>query len=58
MKSCSFSQNLIPSSLINTQHTDAIYTSRPLSALISTVNLPKKRKIEELSLKTDNRDGK
>ena len=41
-----------------TQHSNAIYTSRPLSALISTVNPPKKRKVEELSLKTDNGDGK
>ena len=36
----------------NTQHSGAIYTGRPLGALISTANASKKRIIEELDVKT------
>lgn len=44
----SSSANINPT---NSQHPGAIYTSRPISALISTastVNVPRKRNIEEL----------
>ncbi|RIA85193.1 hypothetical protein C1645_782417, partial [Glomus cerebriforme] len=38
----------------NTQHSGAIYTSRSLSALISTVNSSRKHKIEELDIEIQN----
>ena len=40
-----------------TQHPGAVYTSRPISALISAVNSSKKHKNEESNLETYN-DGK
>ncbi|RIA92251.1 kinase-like domain-containing protein [Glomus cerebriforme] len=40
----------IQSSTIGSSHSGGIYTSRPLSALISTVNESRKHKIEELDI--------
>ncbi|RIA95077.1 kinase-like domain-containing protein [Glomus cerebriforme] len=40
----------------NIQHPGAIYTSRSLNALISTVNVSRKHKIEELNNKTQDSD--
>ena len=39
---------------MNTQHSNAIYTSKPLSKLISTVNSSRKRNIEELKIEIQN----
>ena len=54
-------QNLNPiihNSLI-TQHSGAIYTSRPISALITAATSSRKRNIEELDIEThDNNSGK
>ena len=55
--SCSFSRNLIQS-FPTIQHPDAIYTSRPISALISAANSSRKRKSEESNLETNDNDGK
>ena len=57
MKSCSSSQSLIEDS-VATQHPGAIYTSRPISALITAVASSKRRKIEQIDLETCNNDGK
>jgi len=60
MRSCPSPQNLIQSSS-TTQHPGAIYTSRPISAIISAVNSSKKIKIEEFEefyLENHSDDGK
>ena len=46
---------MLSSSSSDTQHQNAIYTSRPLSKLISaTVNASKKRNIDESNIETQN----
>jgi len=49
-----FRQNIDSTISLNTQHSNAIYTSRPLSEMILTIKNSRKRDNIELEIKTQN----